>query len=143
MTLLLLNGHLLVEELLRQLVDKALIKPAALEDARIEAYQRICLAEELCYDQAPAWLWDALKKLNSIRNKLAHNLEPTGLQDKIDDFQAYVEKHRNKTPGLRSVVKDHPVKLALGDVHTPLLVLLFSFNEADAPFVVKRPPKSS
>jgi hypothetical protein len=132
MSLLLLKGHLLVEELLRQLVDNALVRPAALKDARLETYQFICLAEALFHDRAPNWLWDALRKLNSIRNKLAHELEPMGLNDKIADFQQYVEQHRNKAPGLRSGAKGHPVKLALGDVHVELLILLYPHDETDA-----------
>lgn len=131
MTLLLLKGHLLVEELLRQLVDNALVKPSALKDARLETYQCICLAEALFHGRAPSWLWDALRKLNGIRNKLAHNVEPIGLDDKIADFQSYVEQHRNKAPGLRSVTTGHPVKLALGDVHVELLILLYRHDETD------------
>ncbi len=125
MTLLLLKGHLLVEELLRSLIDDTLVKPSALKDARLETFQCICLAEAIFANRAPKWLWEALRKLNSIRNKLAHNLEPTGLDDKILDFQKYVEKNRDKSPGLRSVAKGHPVKLAIGDVHVQLLILTY------------------
>ena len=132
MTLLLLKGHLLVEELLRQLLDTALANPAALRDARLETHQCVCLAEALFDGRAPSWLWEALRKLNGIRNKLAHNLEPIGLDDKISDFQNYVEKHRSKAPGLRSIAKGHPVKLALGDVHVQLLILLYPYDETDA-----------
>ena len=132
MTLLLLKGHLLIEELLRRLVDGALAKPAALKDAKLETYDWICLAEALFHGKAPNWLWGALRKLNHIRNKLAHNLEPKGLDDKIADFQSYVEQHRSKAPGLRSVAKGHPVKLALGDLHVELLILLYPHDETDA-----------
>ena len=78
MTLLLLKGHLLIEELIHRLVEGKLAKPGALKTAKLETNDWICLAEALLHDQAPNWLWDALRKLNGIRNKLAHNLEPTG-----------------------------------------------------------------
>ena len=132
MTLLILKGHLLIEELLRQLLDQALVKPGALKDARLETHQCICLAEALFSDRLPAWLWEALKKLNGARNKLAHTLEPVGFEQKVNDFQAYVEQHRNKAPGLRSVMNGHPVTLALGDVHTQLLTVLYPYVQEDA-----------
>ena len=132
LTILLLKGHLLVEELLRQLIDSSLMKPSALKDARLETHQCICLAEALFHDRSSTWIWDALRKLNGIRNKLAHNLEPPGLDSKIVDFQQFVETNRNKAPGLRSVLKGHPIRLALGDVHTELLILLHREDQTDA-----------
>ncbi|MDD5058641.1 MAG: hypothetical protein PHQ60_12295 [Sideroxydans sp.] len=131
LTLLILKGHLLIEELLRQLVDQALIKPMALKDARLETHQCICLAEAMFYDRVPSWLWDALKKLNSIRNKLAHNLNPVGFEHKVADFNEFVNEHRDKTPGLRSVLNGHPVTLALGDVHSQLLLLLYPLLDGE------------
>jgi hypothetical protein len=123
-TLLVLKGHLLIEELLNKLIDQHLTKPSALTDARLETHQRICLAEALFHDRAHAWVWSALKKLNTIRNQLAHNLEPSGLNDRLLAFHTFVESHRDKSPGLRSVLKGPPLKLALGDVHSELLLLL-------------------
>jgi hypothetical protein len=123
-TLLVLKGHLLLEELLNKLITQYLVKPAALKDARLETHQKLCLAEALLHNHAHPWVWTALKKLNTIRNHFAHDLEPKGIEDRLADFQNFVEDNRDKSPGLRSVLKGAPLKLALGDLHIQLLILL-------------------
>jgi hypothetical protein len=122
-TLVILKGHLLIEALLREVIDLKVGKPKALKEASLEFFQCACIAEAIYAKQMPTWLWVALRKLNSIRNLLAHNIEPLGVQDKIKDFVTYVEEHRDKSPGLRSLAKGEPLKLALGDVHSQLLLI--------------------
>lgn len=84
--LVLLKGHLLIEEQVRQIVDERLKSPGALIDTRIDCHQAICLAQAFFPVDFQPWLWAALKKLNTIRNDIAHKLEPKGLSDKINDF---------------------------------------------------------
>lgn len=122
-TLVILKGHLLIETLLRENIDRKLVKPKALKEGKLGFFQCVCIAEAIYAKETPSWLWVALRKLNNIRNLLAHNLEPVGVEDKITDFMTYVEEHRDKRPSLRSVAKDYPLKLALGDVHLELLLL--------------------
>jgi hypothetical protein len=123
-TLVVLKGHLLIEALLRQVIDQNLVKPKALEPAQLEFHQILCIAEAMYAEAMPKWLWLALRKLNSIRNYLAHRLEHTGISEKLRDFTKFVEDHRDKRPGLRSLQKGTPLKLALSDVHTQLLMLV-------------------
>lgn len=84
--LVLLKGHLLIEEQIHQIIKERLKNPDALKDARIECHQAICLAQSLFPLDYQPWLWDALKKLNTLRNKVAHNIEPNGLGDRIEYF---------------------------------------------------------
>ena len=84
--LVLLKGHLLIEEQVRQIVDERLKNPSALIDTRIDCHQAICLAQSFFSVDFQPWLWSALKKLNKIRNDIAHKIEPNGLNDKINDF---------------------------------------------------------
>ena len=85
LTLVILKGHLLIEEQVRQIIDERMKKPEALKDARIECYQAICIAEAFCPEEHE-YIWNSVKKLNKIRNELAHQTEPVGLDDRIDDF---------------------------------------------------------
>ncbi len=85
LTLVILKGHLLIEEQLRQIIDERVEKPDALRDARLECYQAICIAESF-FSERHDYVWNAFKKLNKIRNELAHQTEPVGLDDRIDDF---------------------------------------------------------
>lgn len=123
MTLVILKGHLLIEALLREVIARKFAKPESLKEAKLGFSQCVFIAEAIYAKETPSWLWVALHKLNTIRNHLAHNLEPKGVEDRIADFVDYVEGYRDKSPGLRSVAKGHPLKLALGDVHSQLLLL--------------------
>ena len=80
-----LKGHLLIEEQVRQIIDERVKKPDSLRDARLECYQAICIAESF-FSEEQEYIWNAFKKLNKIRNELAHKTEPVGVDDRIDDF---------------------------------------------------------
>jgi hypothetical protein len=86
--LVILKAHLLIEEQLRLLVDERMAKPKALQTAELECNQVICIAEALTGDTLMPQMWTALRKLNKLRNDLAHQLDPKGLTDRI----AYVAK---------------------------------------------------
>ena len=80
-----LKGHLLIEEQVRQIIDERVKKPDALKDANFDCYQAICIAESF-FSEKEEYIWKAFKKLNKIRNELAHKTEPIGVDDRIDDF---------------------------------------------------------
>ena len=85
LTLVILKGHLLIEEQVRKIIDERVRKPDALKDAKLECHQAICIAEALCPEEEE-YIWNAVKKLNNIRNELAHKTEPVGIDDRIEDF---------------------------------------------------------
>jgi hypothetical protein len=84
--LVLLKAHLLIEEQIRRIIDINLPNPKAIVDTRIDCHQAICLAQAFFSANSQPWLWASVKKLNSIRNDVAHKLEPKGLNDKIEEF---------------------------------------------------------
>jgi hypothetical protein len=87
LTLIILKGHLLVERQVRAFVEARLLTPHAISRARLSSNQLICLAEAMCLpNKDPAWLWSMVKKLNSLRNSLAHDLAPADIQDRVNDF---------------------------------------------------------
>jgi hypothetical protein len=94
LTLQALKGHLLVEELLREILEMQLPTPLALKGnkgASFDCHQVICLVEAITpQSQNVPWIWIAAKKLNNIRNDLAHQLSPAGLQHKITDLGQFV-----------------------------------------------------
>lgn len=90
LVLVVLKGHLLVEEQLRHVVDEHVGHPNALANAQFSCSQIICLAEAFCADRTAPWLWMALRNLNSLRNDIAHRIEPKRFQERILDFVSTV-----------------------------------------------------
>lgn len=90
-TYLVLKAHLLAEEVLYEFLQSQSHQPKYIEDARLSFAQCISLAKAFHRFSRPDWwAWSALSKLNSLRNLLAHNLEPTNTKEKIVDFTVYV-----------------------------------------------------
>ena len=76
-SLVILKLHLLVEEQIRTYVDGRL--PHKEKLAKISCHQAICLAEALSTENINPAIWEAARKLNSLRNKIAHHLEPENI----------------------------------------------------------------
>jgi hypothetical protein len=86
-TLMILKGHLLLEELLYAAVLYKCPNPAYLENSQLRFFQLLRLVRALYLGPPPeqtgpfneAAFWDALDALNTPRNRLAHKLEPKDL----------------------------------------------------------------
>ncbi len=90
-TLMALKGHLLIEEQLVSILKSRVSYSKALEEARLSFFQRLCLAKALGYRKENDWVWHSIKKLNSVRNDLAHKVEPAKLNIKLREFLELVE----------------------------------------------------
>lgn len=85
--LVLLKGHLLIEEQIRALIDSRLQNPQSLKEAnaRLETHQAIQLAKAFFPPGHMVDTWRAVSKLNTLRNDIAHNLVEKGsLSDRIE-----------------------------------------------------------
>jgi hypothetical protein len=79
-TLLILRTHLLVEERLRDVLARICRSPDELRVARLSFYQTLYLCRGVVGRQdEPAW--DFVGRLNDVRNKMAHHLEPGDLDE--------------------------------------------------------------
>lgn len=81
--LVILKLHLLVEEQIRAFLAERVKAPALLKAAHLDCFQAICLAEALCEANIHPQVWEAAKKLNNLRNEVAHKLEPKGATERI------------------------------------------------------------
>jgi hypothetical protein len=86
LSLIILKGHLLVEELLFTLVQSAVKHPEAINSANLTFYNLACVAKALFYESRLGHIWDAIFELNRLRNTLAHDLEPRDLDSKLRRF---------------------------------------------------------
>ncbi|EJY4342186.1 hypothetical protein OGE23_003711 [Vibrio cholerae] len=84
--LVILKGHLLIEEQVRLVIDSKLPNPKMLKEARLTCDQAICLAQSLVPEDTDKNCWDAARKLNNIRNNIAHKVEHKGLTHQVEAF---------------------------------------------------------
>ena len=109
--LIILKGHLIVEQMLRIIIKKNFLRPQLLDNARLTFYQSLCIVKAFYKGNIKTdWLWIAIEKLNNLRNQLAHHLEPKNQKEIIDDFLTYIEKHKEKIPPLqiKDLISSHP-----------------------------------
>jgi hypothetical protein len=83
-TLIVLKGHLVLEELLRAKLERGLKDPTQLRKSNLSFYQVLCLARGLFGDicapgdsENPRSVWDIVEAWNTLRNRLAHRIAPT------------------------------------------------------------------
>jgi hypothetical protein len=88
--LVILKAHLLLEEQINVLIDERLNNADALRSADLDSFQRICLAESFFSPDFQPWLWRGLKQLNKLRNEIAHQIAPEGLQARVDNIIKFV-----------------------------------------------------
>jgi hypothetical protein len=74
----LLKSHLLIEELLRDFCGRSVGHPKYLRDARLSFKQILNLARSIYTLNVPRldWTWGAVNSLNTMRNLMAHAIEP-------------------------------------------------------------------
>ena len=80
-SLIVLKGHLLIEEMLFELGSLALEHPEHL--SKLSFHQLACLVHALVAEKPDDKCWELILQINSLRNRLAHKLEPPDLDQQI------------------------------------------------------------
>jgi hypothetical protein len=83
LTLIVLRGHLLLEEQVRLIGRERAPHSKYLEEATLTMHQAILVARAHVGDLETDAFWDALLKLNELRNRMAHQIEPKGVRDRV------------------------------------------------------------
>jgi hypothetical protein len=85
--LVVLKGHLLIEEQLQGFLRAISRHPKSLDDARLNFMQTVHLARALGgLPHCDRSLWTLVVDLNKLRNRLAHRLEPGDIAAAVDDI---------------------------------------------------------
>lgn len=92
-TFSILKAHLLFEEVLRSYLGRALPNADALSGARLTFAQILALVRALQQPEEDDWQWEALEKLNRLRNQLAHHVEPKERDAKIAELVTFMTTH--------------------------------------------------
>jgi hypothetical protein len=93
LTLIVLKGHLLIEEQLEYFMDQAARAPEQLRDARLTYAQKLQLVRALSGMNGEEL--DFAKAINGIRNGLAHRAEVKDLPNRID---VLLRQHNKQVP---------------------------------------------
>src|SRR5690349_1914719 len=71
LALVVLKGHLLLEEQLERIISKFLLHPEYLERANLRFAQKVALARTMSLDEQENSMWELLLAVNGLRNELA------------------------------------------------------------------------
>jgi hypothetical protein len=130
-TIIILKGHLLVEETLSEILKYTLKEsnPMTIKIHNMMFAQKANLVWALKHDKIKLNIWPSLKRLNTIRNKMAHSLEPSDIDSLIEDFVKSVEKDWNDSYHLKLEVLD--LKSAIIWIESTLGYILNQIFEND------------
>jgi hypothetical protein len=97
-----LRAHLLAEVRLRDVIRGASNAPDELQEARLSFHQALSLARAIIGRQDES-AWGFLRRLNEVRNRVAHRLEP-------GDLDALIGSVVDQLWGTRDLPLDTPVQ---------------------------------
>ena len=95
LVLLVLKGHLLIEERLQAMIDEQVEHPRSLTNARLTFYQKLRICQALL-GHPGLREWRFLESLNSLRNRLAHNAEVSDVEEDVDRLINYLSNDSNE-----------------------------------------------
>jgi hypothetical protein len=70
-----LKGHLLIEEALTEIIETFVFRSEHLKDVRMECATKIKLARSMSLDENNNSMWALICAINALRNSLAHSLQ--------------------------------------------------------------------
>lgn len=85
--LIVLKGHLIIEEMLYKLAVEHFPYPKHFKSARLSFKQLSLIVRALVMLPVMDKGWEAIAILNTLRNKLSHNLEPQNINTYIDNLE--------------------------------------------------------
>ncbi len=132
---LVVTGHLFVEYWLDWLIRHNISNPKKLFDSgRLTFSQKLCLAESL--GLVTGRLTEAIWQLNSIRNKISHNLEYQITSKDLEIFQSYLPDLSNEQePAINGLGLPKDELIFLGSPKLELLFFCMHFAGYTAGFV--------
>lgn len=72
--LIILRGHLLLEEVLYNIISKFVFHPAFIKKSDINFSQKVSIARSMSLDESDNSIWGLILAINTLRNKIAHEL---------------------------------------------------------------------
>jgi hypothetical protein len=108
--LVVLKGHLLIEESLDAIISAFVFHPEFVQAARLRFGQKLSLARAMSLDEHKNGMWDIAFNLNSLRNELAHSLHSPKRAAKI---KAVLDVYFREADNAPADVRDQPEHVML------------------------------
>lgn len=109
--LVLLKGHLLIEEVLTAIITAGVAKPELLLKKHMQFDARARTARAVIPGQDRSDLWAAVSSVNTARNALAHGLDPAKTVAAVSSFISVVEAQHPDVEQWRGVAKQSDIPL--------------------------------
>jgi len=81
-----LNGHLIIEEVVTEILLINVKDCKSFIEARLSFSQKTKLLKAYHFEEFSAWLWEGLRLINKLRNNLSHELEPNDLDVSSSEY---------------------------------------------------------
>ncbi len=127
--LLMLKGHILIEESLFELILTLCVDRKALEEIQLQFSTKLRLARALGLVY-PGKIYDATAMLNRLRNDMAHHGNVEDVEQRADEYLAYFTDEKPKTPRERISILRRTLALHLGYLRGILDVRMSMNHEA-------------
>ena len=100
LALIILKGHLLIEQQITALISHYCHSPTHVPDIRLSFSQKVSLSRALLTVSLPEYFWKVVDIINRLRNDLAHSLKPPKLQQHLQEAKKVaieIAKMKNST----------------------------------------------
>lgn len=82
-SLVILKGHLLIEESLNFIIENFVHHSEFMNNARLTFYQKLYIARSMSLSEQDNSMWLIIEKINTLRNDFSHRLESDKREAKI------------------------------------------------------------
>jgi len=110
-SLVVLKGHLIIEEMLYAIAQEHCADPESLVKAKLTFSQLLYVVRAVVKLPIGDSCWEAINLLNGIRNSLIHNLEPKELESRLHALQGMCELKDEPLPP-KYVKPTEPARIA-------------------------------
>ena len=86
-TLVVLKGHLLIEESLNSIIETFVHHAEKMQNAKLSFFQKVHIAKSMSLTEHESSAWILIEHINSLRNDFAHKLESEKRAAKIENLK--------------------------------------------------------
>lgn len=87
-----LKGHLLLEELINEILENHVQHPDIFNEIRIGFYAKLGLARSMSKSRHSSPWWEMIKLINTLRNESAHKLDTKKRDKLMNKMRSYYEE---------------------------------------------------